>query len=58
MIDSIEGIGNFIELEILCSNEEEKEFLHEKLDDFVKKIGCSNLKEKKKPYRDIVKEYK
>ena len=58
MIDSIEGVGNFIELEILCSNEEEKEFLHDKLDDFVEKLGCSNLKEKKKPYRDIVKESK
>ena len=56
MIDEIEGIGDFIELEILANNEEEKEKLHDELDLFVEKIGCINLKEKKKPYRDIVKE--
>lgn len=58
MIDSIEGIGDFIELEILANSEEEKELLHEELDLFVEKLGCANLKEKEKPYRDIVKEVK
>ena len=56
MIDEIEGIGDFIELEILANNEEEKEKLHDELDLFVEKMGCINSKEKKKPYRDIVKE--
>ena len=58
MIDNIEGVGNFIELEILANNEDEKQLLHDELDIFVRKIGCNNLKEKDKPYRDIVKEYK
>ena len=57
MIDEIENIGKFIELEILANTEEEKEKLHNALDNFVEKIGCKNLQEKKKPYRDIVKEY-
>ena len=57
MIDEIENIGNFIELEILANNEEEKEKLQGELDRFVEKMGCQNLREKKKPYRDIVKEY-
>ena len=57
MIDSIQGVGNFIELEILANNEEEKERLHDELDRFVEKMECQNLKEKEKPYRDLVKEY-
>lgn len=58
MIDNIEGVGNFIELEILANNEDEKQLLHDELDMFIEKIGCNNLKEKDKPYRDIVKKYK
>lgn len=57
MIDKIDGIGSFIELEILVNTEEEKEKLHDELDDFVKRMGCINLREKEKPYRDIVKDY-
>lgn len=57
MIDKIKDVGTFIELEILANNDEEKEILHDKLDEFIKIIGCENLEEKKKPYRDIVKEY-
>ena len=57
MIDEIENVGSFIELEILANNEKEKEQLHDELDLFVEKIGCDNLKEKEKPYRDIVKEF-
>ncbi len=58
MIDQIEGVGSFIELEILANSEEEKETLHDELDIFVEKMGCQNLREKEKPYRDIVKEYR
>lgn len=57
MLDNIEGVGDFIELEILANTEEEKEQLHDELDRFVEMFKCQNLKEKKKPYRDIVKEY-
>ena len=56
MIDKIENIGSFIELEILVSTEEEKERLGPKLDEFVELFECDKLKEKNKPYRDIVKE--
>lgn len=57
MIDSIENIGDFIELEILADNEAEKELLQEELYKFIEKMECSNLRKKTKPYRDIVKEY-
>ena len=57
MLDNIEGVGDFIELEILANTEEEKEQLHDELDRFVEMFKCQNLKEKKKTYRDIVKEY-
>lgn len=58
MIDKIEGVGDFIELEILANSDKEKEMLHNELDIFVKKIGCNKLREKEKPYRDIVKEHR
>ena len=58
MIDKIDGVGNFIELEILADTEEDKEKLRTELDKFVEKMKCSRLKKKEKPYRDIVKEYK
>ena len=57
MIDNIEGIGNFIELEILIYTEKNKEELYSELTNFIKKMNCDKLKEKEKPYRDIVKEY-
>ena len=57
MIDRIDGVGNFIELEILANTEEEKEKLRTELDRFVQRMNCNKLKEKEKPYRDIVKEY-
>lgn len=57
MIDKIDGVGNFIELEILVDTEEEQKKLHDELDNFVERMGCSKLKEKEKPYRDIVKEH-
>ena len=37
MIDNIEGVGNFIELEILANNEDEKQLLHDELDMFIEK---------------------
>ncbi len=58
MIDHIGGIGNFIELEILADANYDKEKLRLKLDEFIQKMNCNKLKEKEKPYRDIVKEYK
>ncbi|MBE5822104.1 MAG: class IV adenylate cyclase [Clostridiales bacterium] len=57
MIDKIEGIGQYIELEIIANTEEEKEKLHDELDNFVRIFECDKLVEKNKPYRDIVKEY-
>lgn len=58
MIDKIENVGSFIELEILAKDEEEKERLHNELNLFIEKMECKNLREKKMPYRDIVKEHK
>ena len=57
MIDEIENVGRYVELEILAHTEEEKEKLHDELDNFVESMGCNKLREKDKPYRDIVKEY-
>lgn len=56
MIDEIYNVGSFIELEILANTEEEKEVLHDELDKFVELMECKNLREKDKPYRDIVKD--
>lgn len=58
MIDKIDGVGGFIELELLADTEEEKEKLKIKLDEFVEMFECNNLKEKTLPYRDIVKNSK
>lgn len=58
MIDKIENIGNFVELEILTDTEESKEKLATKLDEFVQKFECDKLEEKMLPYRDIVKNFK
>ena len=56
MLDTIEGVGKFIELEMIVHTKEEQEQSRNELDDFVERMGCKNLKEKSKPYRDIVKE--
>lgn len=56
MIDEIENVGKYIELEILTDTIEKQLKLKTKLDEFVCNIGCDTLNEKKKPYRDIVKE--
>jgi len=58
MIDKIENVGSFIELEILANTEKEKERLMPKLDEFVERFECNKLKEKMLPYRDIVKNHK
>ena len=57
MIDNINQIGDFIELEILVDTEKQKEEFHDELDNFVKRMDCDKLREKEKPYRDIVKDY-
>lgn len=57
MIDKLDNIGNYIELEILANTEEEKLSLATELDRFIQDFNCTNLEEKKLPYRDIVKEY-
>ena len=56
MLDSIENVGNFIELEIIAHTEDEKEKLHDELDRFTSEFECEKLKEKTKPYRDLVKD--
>ena len=56
MLDRIESIGNYIELEIIAHTEEEKESLASELDKLVSDFECENLQEKKLPYRDIVKQ--
>ena len=58
MIDHIENIGDFIEIEILAQNYDDKEKVQIELENLIKKIECQNLKTKEKPYRDLVKESK
>ena len=57
MLDNIEGIGDFIELEILMDTEKNKEELNCELTNFIKRMNCDTLTKKEKPYRDIVKDY-
>ena len=57
MLDNIDGIGDFIELEILVNTEKQKEEFNDELDNFIKMFDCHKLKQKEKPYRDIVKDY-
>ena len=49
MLDSIEGVGNYIELEMIVHTKEEQEASRVELDDFVKMMGCSELKKKDRP---------
>lgn len=53
MIDEINGIGKFIELEII-TDEEHQAYYTEKLDKLVEEFDCKKLKPKDMPYRDIV----
>ena len=56
MLDTIEGVGKFIELEMIVHSKAEQEKSREELDAFVERMGCSGLESKNKPYRDIVKD--
>ena len=55
MLDEIEGIGKFVELEIIADDSIDKEVLHEELVKFLEEMNVSSFKEKNEPYRDIVK---
>ena len=55
MIDKIDGVGRFIEIEILAQDYSNKEEASLQLDGFIKMLGCQDLKVKEKPYRDLVK---
>lgn len=56
MLDELKGIGKYIELEVLSEKEDRQKMLSE-LESLLDEFECSNLEEKKKPYRDIAKEY-
>ena len=56
MLDEIEGVGYFAELELISHNETEKEQLRIELENYIKRFGCKNLEKKEQPYRDIVRE--
>ena len=55
MIDKLDGIGGFVEFEIIADNNNyQKELLREELNNFVRKFKDFNLIEATEPYRDIV----
>ena len=55
MIDKLEGIGAFVEFEILSNSDTyDRKLLKKELNDFVNNFKEFNLKEATKPYRDIV----
>lgn len=56
MMDEIEGIGSFVEFELLTNTECEKDNLLKKLDSFVTIFKKLNLEEADLPYRDFVAE--
>ena len=56
MLDEIEGVGYFAELELISHNETEKEQLHAELENYIKRFECENLEKKDQLYRDIVRE--
>ena len=56
MLDELKGIGKYIELEVLSEKEDRQKMLSE-LESLLDEFECSNLEEKKKPYRDIAKEF-
>lgn len=53
MIDEINEVGRFIELEII-TDEEHQVYYAKKLDKLVEDFDCKKLKPKNAPYRDIV----
>ena len=55
MLDTIDGVGQYVELEILVHTAEEQEKSRKELDEFIKRMGCENLKVRNIPYRDVVK---
>lgn len=55
MIDKIDDVGRFIEIEILAQDYSNKEEASLQLDSFIEMMGCQGLKLKEKPYRDLVK---
>lgn len=55
MIDTIDGIGGFVEFEIIANNEDyKKELLYEELKSFVNRFNSISLEPANEPYRDIV----
>ena len=56
MIDELEGIGKFVEFEVLSKNEDKEKMAYE-LEKFIEEFECKNLQIKNTPYRDIAKEY-
>ena len=57
MLDNIKGIGDFVEFEIITREDVSNSEREKKLADFIDEFNMTNGVEKKKPYRDIAKEY-
>jgi len=58
MIDKLDGIGGFVEFEIISETKDaNRKQLKEELDKFVSNFNVLNLKEALKPYRDIVADH-
>ena len=57
MLDNIKGIGDFVEFEIITHEDVSNSEREKKLADFIDECNMTNGVEKKKPYRDIAKEY-
>ena len=55
MIDNIDGVGGFVEFEIIANNDDYKrEILYDELKKFVNRFSSINLVPANEPYRDIV----
>ena len=57
MLDNIKGIGDFVEFEIITHEDVSNSEREKKLAYFIDEFNMTNGLEKKKPYRDIAKEY-
>lgn len=57
MLDNIKGISDFVEFEIITHEDVSNSEREKKLADFIDEFNMTNGVEKKKPYRDIAKEY-
>ena len=57
MLDNIKGIGDFVEFEIITHEDVSNSEREKRLKDFISDFNITNGIEKKKPYRDIAKEY-